>query len=153
MTYPRSNPVVSKSVCTPVPPVAYGNAAGHARLAPPAFAPSKRAVRRLASGGSLAARLAARNNVQQMMRALAPRQGAGNQAFRPNRIFFEASGRRSFANAAAPRRMNPIFPRRRGALDSTAVSTQAAAWRKCAHNGTDRLSRVRNGCYSHTPPV
>lgn len=146
MNDPRISRVVAKSVCTPVLPVAYGSAAGHARLAPPAFASSKRTVHRLASGGTIAARLAARNNVQQMMHALAPQQGAGNQAFRPNEILFEGSERRSFASAASPRR--------RGALGSTAVSTQAAAWRKCAQKtGPIDCLASGTGCYSHTPPV
>ncbi len=136
MNYPRINPAVSNPVCTPVLPVAYGNAAGHARLAPPAFAPSKRTVHRLASGGIIAARVAARNNARNMMRALAPQQGAGSQVFRPNEILPAGLGAVRWRPGA-----------------STAVSTQAAAWRKYAQTGTDRLSRVRNGCYSHTPPV
>ena len=153
MNYPRIKPVVSKPECTPVLPVTYGNAAGHARLAPPAFASSKRTVHRLASGGTIAARLAARNNVRQMMRALAPQQGAGNQTFRPDEILLDVSGRRFFASAA-PTPKGPEFPCAGAApwarLPSQPGPLPGANTRKtgpidCLASGT--------GCYSHTPPV
>ena len=41
-----------KSVCTPVPPITNGSAAGGIRLAPPASALSKMATRRLAASGT-----------------------------------------------------------------------------------------------------
>ncbi len=48
----RNRLVVMKSVCTPVPPITNGSAAGGVRLAPPASALSKMATRRLAASGT-----------------------------------------------------------------------------------------------------
>lgn len=153
MNSPRINPVVSKPVCTPVLPAGYGTAAGHARLAPPAFAPFKRTVHRLASGGTIAARLAARNKVKKMMRALAPKQRASNQIFRPNEILLAGPKRCSTASAPA-RAKGTGFPRAGGVrwtrLPSQSRPLPGANARKpgpidCLASGT--------GCYSHTPPV
>jgi hypothetical protein len=51
MTSPRISCVVEKPVCTPVPPAGYGNAAGSAGFAPPAFTWSAMATCRLAASG------------------------------------------------------------------------------------------------------
>lgn len=49
----RKRMVVTKPVCTPVPPVANGSAAGGAGFAPPASALSVMASRRLAASGTI----------------------------------------------------------------------------------------------------
>lgn len=149
MNSPRINPVVTIPVCTPVLPVANGTAAGLAGLAPPAFASSERTAHRLASGGIIAARLAARNNVRQMMRALAPQRSTNNQKFRPDEILLGVSERRFFASARHAK-CAEVSARRPGAPVSEPRLAPGTNTRK---TGLIDSLASGTGCYSHTPPV
>lgn len=68
MIHPRISCVVKKPVCTPVPPVAYGSAAGDAGYAPPAFTWSNKATCHPAASGTSPSAISTRRKTTQRER-------------------------------------------------------------------------------------
>ncbi len=126
MVYPRIRPAVSKPLCTAVPPVAYG--------------------------GALAARIAARNDILQMMQALTQRHGACKQATRPKEIIFGSRG-------AVPS-LPPLYGEgNRFPRASAAPRARLLSQPRPLPGANARITGLIDslafglGCYSHTPPV
>ncbi len=98
MIHPRISCVVKKPVCTPVPPVAYGSAAGDAGYAPPAFTWSNKATCHPAASGTSPSAISTRRKTTQRER----RSAAARRLQFRMKLFsgFGAPSRRSRLRAA-----------------------------------------------------
>lgn len=136
----RNTMVVKKPVCTPVPPVQNGSAAGPAGFAPPASAsPEKASHFPDASGTKLPMLPILRVSHQNSF--LPPdtdRDCPVQQA-----ALTSTSGK--YVHLSRPRAADgPVFLRTRNHPDMIAVSLRCVAWCDSAQHGTDHQSRVRD---------
>lgn len=136
----RKSMVDMKPVCTPVPPVNSGSAAGAAGLAPPASASPELATRRLAASGTI---LLLPSPSQGSFMEPGPSSGSVRNisGYQPDGhlIFLRKPVLHSRPRAAD----GPVSRRKSNCLDLIAVSFQCGVWRDSAHYGADHQSRVR----------
>ena len=146
MAHHRINHVVIKPVCTPVPPAGYGGAAGHAGIAPPAFALPQRATRHPAASGATSPKKTLR---PQFLRLRAKARASRQAAIRSR--FFVAS------RGAVTSQLPPLGERNRLPLSSASSWEGLPSHPRPLRGANARCKRLivslafGTGCYSHAP--
>lgn len=137
----RNRVVVTKPVCTPVPPVQNGSAAGPAGFAPPASASPEKASRCPEASGTIQLLTLTRFNQPD---SFVPRgAGRNSPALLSLEAFPSTSGK--YVHLSRPRAADEPFSLRAcNEPDMIAVSLRCVAWRESAQCGDDHQSRVRD---------
>lgn len=132
----RNSLVVTRPVCTPVPPAGNGSAAGDAGLAPPASALSKLATRYpAASGASLFFEFSMQTgHAEDAVSSRCMVYPSVSKVLVSIRVPFHLARPRAANETGSPAQEQP--PAR------NAVSARISAWRESAQSGTGHQSRV-----------